>query len=118
MKPPTKEEVETYALTIDFKVNGERFLNYYEVRGWMIGKSHIKSWKACLKTWKMNSKEAQAKVEAESTAQTIIDKQEALMKSGKCPTCFGGKLETHDDGRIRCNQCNGDYTPIVKMKVV
>jgi hypothetical protein len=62
MKPPTPEEVEAYAKTIDFKINGEVFCDYYEVGGWVYGKNKIpiKSWKACVRTWKRYNKERAA----------------------------------------------------------
>ncbi len=52
--PPTPKEVEEYAKTIKFVVDGRKFCDYYETRGWMIGKSKMKSWKAALRTWKSN----------------------------------------------------------------
>jgi len=39
--------------------NAERFFNYYETNGWVqgAGKKPIKSWKACVKTWKFEKDE-------------------------------------------------------------
>jgi hypothetical protein len=50
--PPTPQAVTEYAKSIGFDLDGDHFCNYYEVRGWMIGKSKIRSWKACVRTWK------------------------------------------------------------------
>lgn len=54
-KKPTPEQVEEYASSIDFETNGETFCNYYKSKGWMIGKSPMKDWKAAVVTWKKNS---------------------------------------------------------------
>lgn len=54
---PTPEEVETYAKSIDFTVNGHAFVDFYESRGWMYGKTKITDWKAAIRTWKRNHKQ-------------------------------------------------------------
>ena len=62
MIPPEPKEVEEYAKTIDFNVDGEAFCDFYETRGWTIGKyrAPIKSWKACVRTWKRYDKQRKA----------------------------------------------------------
>jgi hypothetical protein len=52
MKLPTPQEVEQYAKTIDYSLNGEEFVNFYASKGWMIGKNKMKSWKRAVVTWK------------------------------------------------------------------
>lgn len=49
---PTPEQVEEYARTIDYTIDGEAFCDFYESKGYMIGKSPMKCWKACVRTWK------------------------------------------------------------------
>ena len=54
---PTPQEVEDYAITIDYSIDGEQFCDHYASKGYMIGKSPMKCWKACVRTWKrMDSK--------------------------------------------------------------
>ena len=53
-QPPTPQEVTEYAKTIDYALDGGRFVNHYEAAGWMRGKTKITSWKACVRTWKIN----------------------------------------------------------------
>ncbi len=53
---PTPAEVEEYARTIDYTIDGEAFCDFYESKGWMIGKSPMKCWKACVRTWKRMDK--------------------------------------------------------------
>jgi hypothetical protein len=54
---PTAAQVEAYAKTIGFDLNGNVFIDHYEVSGWMRGKSPIKDWKACVRTWKSRQRE-------------------------------------------------------------
>lgn len=49
---PSVLDVEQYGRTIDFNIDGEQFCNFYESKGWVIGKSPMKDWKAAVRTWK------------------------------------------------------------------
>lgn len=51
-KIPQPNEVTEYAMEIGFILNGRHFCDYYESKGWLIGKSPMKSWKAAVRTWK------------------------------------------------------------------
>ena len=52
---PTVEEVKAYCTERGNVIDPERFVDYYEARGWMSGKNHIKDWKACVRTWERNT---------------------------------------------------------------
>jgi len=53
--PPTPQEVEKYAQSIDFKVDGEYFVDYYTARGWEYKAGQkMKCWKGAVRTWKKN----------------------------------------------------------------
>lgn len=55
--PPTLEELETYITENNYNVDAKRFIDFYESKGWLIGKNKMKDWKAAVRTW--NSKEPQ-----------------------------------------------------------
>ena len=50
-KPPTLEEVEEYAKKMGSTVNPSQFVDFYESKGWMVGKNKMKDWKAAFRTW-------------------------------------------------------------------
>lgn len=52
--PPTVEEVRAYCIERNNNVDAERFVDYYESKGWLIGKIKMKSWKAAVRTWERN----------------------------------------------------------------
>ena len=52
---PNSKEVNEYAKSIGFELQGDQFFDHYEARGWMIGKNKMKDWKAAVRTWKRNS---------------------------------------------------------------
>lgn len=49
--PPTIEEVKEYCKERGNNVDAEKFVDFYESKGWMVGKNKMKSWKACVRTW-------------------------------------------------------------------
>ena len=48
---PTLEEVQAYCQERNNGVEPEKFINYYESKGWVVGKSPMKDWKAAVRTW-------------------------------------------------------------------
>ena len=50
--PPSPEEVEAYSQEIGYPLNGEAWCNSYAQKGWMVGKSKMKDWKAAVRNWK------------------------------------------------------------------
>lgn len=49
---PTVEEIQAYLDEKDIVgIDAEYFWNFYEAKGWMVGKSPMKNWKACIATW-------------------------------------------------------------------
>lgn len=56
--PPTVEEVIAYLNEKGIvNVDAERFVSFYESKGWMIGKNKMKSWKAAIATWSKSQSE-------------------------------------------------------------
>jgi hypothetical protein len=53
-EPPTIEEVELYLRSMnirDPKNSAQKWYNFYESKGWMIGKNKMKNWKSAVNTW-------------------------------------------------------------------
>ncbi len=50
-RAPTIEEVKTYCLERRNGVDPVQFVNHYQAKGWKIGKSPMKDWKAAVRTW-------------------------------------------------------------------
>ena len=49
--PPTIEEVKAYCQERRNNVDAQRFVDFYSSKGWMIGKTKMKDWKASVRTW-------------------------------------------------------------------
>lgn len=50
-KPPTLDEVKEYILENKFGVDANTWINFYQSKNWMVGKSKMKDWKASVRTW-------------------------------------------------------------------
>lgn len=49
--PPTVEEVQAYCEERRNGIDAQAFIDHYSASGWMRGKTPIKDWKACVRTW-------------------------------------------------------------------
>lgn len=54
--PPTLEEVKTYCLERNNGVDPNKWINFYESKGWMVGKNKMSNWKAAVRTWEDKNK--------------------------------------------------------------
>ena len=52
---PTAEEVKAYCVERKNNVDPDKFIDFYESKGWLIGKNPMKDWKACVRTWEKGS---------------------------------------------------------------
>ena len=55
-KPPLVTEVAEYIKEKNYDFEAETFVNFYEGKGWMIGKNKMKDWKAACRTWGVKKK--------------------------------------------------------------
>lgn len=55
--PPSVDDVSAYVQAQGYHVNAERFVAFYEQKGWMVGKNHMKDWKAAVRSWETRWKE-------------------------------------------------------------
>lgn len=55
--PPTQEEIEAFCREQGLSVDAGRFIDYYSANGWMIGRSHMKDWKATVRNWARRDQE-------------------------------------------------------------
>jgi len=84
---PTLEEVEKYCLERRNGIDASRFLDYYESKGWLIGKTKMKDWQAAVRTWERSGSNTPAKPREEHRPKSC-PKCGAHMTGLSCPSCY------------------------------
>ena len=49
--PPTMDQVSAYAREIGKSVDAQRFVDFYASKGWKVGSTPMKDWKAAVRNW-------------------------------------------------------------------
>lgn len=52
---PTVEDVRAYCQERNNNVDWQKFYDYYESNGWLVGRNKMKDWKASVRTWERNN---------------------------------------------------------------
>ena len=73
---PTLEEVKQYCEERNNKVDAESFVDFYESKGWVVGKTKMKDWKAAIRTWERNDKQKPKKETREELNARILKELE------------------------------------------
>ena len=70
--PPTVSEVEEYCQERQNCIDAQSFVDFYESKGWMVGKNRMKDWKAAVRTWE-RQRQNNPKVTIGKTTKKPID---------------------------------------------
>lgn len=58
--PPSLKELEDYIKEKNYKnVDADTFLNFYQSKGWLVGKSKMQEWKATVRGWESRNKKTE-----------------------------------------------------------
>jgi len=84
-KKPTLDEVKNYCILRKNNIEAEAFIDFYESKGWQIGKEKMKSWKACVRTWENrdNNLKTKGMSKIHQHLQKNINVKEKLLKQFK-----------------------------------
>ena len=74
--PPTVDEVKVYCLEKNYTVDAENFCDFYESKGWFVGKNKMKSWQAAVRTWQRRPNHGAARTMA-ARSVTALDTSSA-----------------------------------------
>lgn len=72
-KPPTVEEVAAYCAERNNGIDPQAFIGYYASANWFRGKTKIKDWKACVRTWEQRDKESPPKPQQKRRSYTTAE---------------------------------------------
>lgn len=60
--PPTVDEVKAYCIERQNNVDANRFVDFYESKGWKVGSNPMKDWKAAVRTWEQRDSQRGGKI--------------------------------------------------------
>ena len=69
---PTQQEIAEYVKSLGKSLDVARFYDYYEAKGWLVGKSPMKDWKATVRNWLRNNHQIVNEQERDSTLDEIF----------------------------------------------
>lgn len=55
--PPSVDDVRAYCTENGFRVDPDRFVDFYTSNGWRVGKNPMKDWKAAVRSWERKEKQ-------------------------------------------------------------
>ena len=76
--PPTLAEVQSYVAERQSPVDPQGFIDFYASKGWMVGKTPMKDWKAACRnaeTWERGSRTEASAPPQKGLAQALTDRQ-------------------------------------------
>lgn len=90
--PPKLHEVEKLISDKSYNVDPDRFWNYYESNGWMVGQNKMKSWTAALGKWNAddrNNKKFNELKNSQNEQNKISVNRQTLRSAGNNSNGFG-----------------------------
>ena len=104
---PKVEEIDSYCKERKNNVDAQQFFDYYESKGWKVGKSPMKDWKSAVRTWERNDFNNHNKVVADEPPkpQFKVVRTDSYDDAPKmCPQC--GTHLIQQGGMAICNDCH------------
>jgi len=68
--PPDIKDIKTYCEERKNTIDPQKFLDFYQSKGWLVGKNKMKDWKACIRTWENNENKIKEKKHPAANFQT------------------------------------------------
>ena len=77
-RKPSVEEVRAYCESRRNGIDPQHFVDYYEARGWTVGRSPMKDWKAAVRTWERSTRQGSGQRETIAEYYNRISKDLGL----------------------------------------
>lgn len=94
---PSIDEIRQYCISRNNSVDPEQFYNFYESKGWTIGKSPMKDWRAAVRTWEKREKEVPQR-KREFRRESVLEHNFKVMDQ-----MFGTNLHAQAYGKKEVN---------------
>ena len=95
-RKPTLEDIRAYCISRGNQVDPEQFYNFYESKGWMVGKTPMKDWRASVRTWEKREKETpqrKSQPRQESVFEHNLRVMDEMFGSNLHQQAYGGQAD-------------------------
>lgn len=72
---PTPDEVKAYAIEKGMTLDHEDFVDFYDSKGWMVGKNKMKNWKSAASRWARNNKTRSNNNGKDNSTHSFLEEQ-------------------------------------------
>ncbi len=96
--PPTPDVISQYAKEKGISIDADRFCDFYESKGWMVGKTKMKDWKAAARGWASRDKTMHKDTRKSFTQHEYTDKDRARQKAAAIAEIEAMDLGEFDSG--------------------
>lgn len=83
--PPTSQEVKKYCDERTNQIDPQKFIDFYESKGWMVGKNKMKNWQACIRTWEKTTPKKEEEWNEKKEAERKIYEEKFYKEHGYYP---------------------------------
>lgn len=94
---PSIDEIRQYCSSRNNSVDPEQFYNFYESKGWTIGRTPMKDWRAAVRTWEKREKEVPQR-KREFRRESVLEHNFKVMDQ-----MFGTNLHAQAYGKKEVN---------------
>ena len=89
--PPSLDEVKGYILEKQYDIDGQYFIDFYQSKGWMVGKNKMKDWKATIRGW--NTRNEKNRQTSAPKAKQYSDKLDEIAARDIAENGFANTLD-------------------------
>lgn len=75
---PSLQDLENYKLERNLKMDCEEFYDYYESKGWVVGKAAMKDWRSAMRNWARNEGKFNSPPREPPRPKSYLDEYETL----------------------------------------
>lgn len=70
---PSLDEIRAYCISRGNNVDPEQFLNFYESKGWMVGKTPMRDWRAAIRTWEKRENDSPRRRSPMTRSESVLE---------------------------------------------
>lgn len=77
--PPAVEEVRVYCQERNNGIDAQSFVDFYDSKGWFVGKNKMKDWRAAVRTWEQRSRgQTKPRIEVDNSFRKAMRESEVV----------------------------------------